>query len=64
MKFLYEYDFDVHYIKGKENVVVDALSKRQHELSSMIIGIDLREHIIHHLPRHEFYVEFCQIVHS
>ena len=30
----------------------------------MLTSIDLRERIIHHLPRDEFYVEFCQIVHS
>ena len=28
MEFLCEYDFDVHYIKGKENVIADALSRR------------------------------------
>ena len=28
MEFLCEYDFDIHYIKGKENVVVYSLSRR------------------------------------
>ena len=64
MEFLCKYDFDVHYIKGKENIVVDALSRGCHELASMVIGIDLQEHIIDHLPEDEFYAEFCQIVHS
>ena len=41
-----------------------ALSRGCHELASMVIGIDLQEHIIDHLPEDEFYVEFCQIVHS
>ena len=32
MEFLYEYDFDTKYIKGKEKKLVDALSRRVHEL--------------------------------
>ena len=46
MEFLCEYDFDVHYIKGKENVVADALSRRHRELSSMTTSTDLREWIL------------------
>ena len=30
MEFLAEYDFDIEYIKGKENKLVDALSHRWH----------------------------------
>lgn len=37
MEFLYEYDFDINHIKGKENKVVDALSKRLHELHATTI---------------------------
>jgi hypothetical protein len=29
---LCEYDFDIKHIKGKENKVVDALSRKVHEL--------------------------------
>lgn len=32
MEFLCEYEFDVHYIKGKKNIVVDSLSRRMHEI--------------------------------
>ena len=64
MEFLCEYDFEVQYIKGKENVVADALSRRRHELSSMVTSTDLRELIMHHLPKDEFYAKFCQIIHS
>jgi hypothetical protein len=32
LEFLCEYDFDIKHIKGKENKVVDALSKRVHEI--------------------------------
>ena len=59
MEFLCEYYFDVHYIKGKENVVIDALSRRCHEISSMITKIDLIECIFYHLPEDVFYAEVC-----
>jgi hypothetical protein len=32
LEFLCEYDFEIKHIKGKENKVVDALSRRVHEL--------------------------------
>jgi hypothetical protein len=32
LEFLCEYNFDIKHIKGKENKVVDALSRRVHEL--------------------------------
>jgi hypothetical protein len=32
LEFLCEYDFDIKHIKGKKNKVVDALSRRVHEL--------------------------------
>jgi hypothetical protein len=39
LKFLYEYDFDIKHIKGKENKVADALSKRVHELHATTISM-------------------------
>jgi hypothetical protein len=32
LEFLCEYEFDIKHIKGKENKVVDALSKRVHKI--------------------------------
>ena len=64
MEFLCEYDFDVHYIKGKENVVANALRKMCHELSSMTVSTDLRERILHYLPADELFTEVSQVVHS
>jgi hypothetical protein len=32
LEFLSEYDFEINHIKGKENQVVDALSRRDHEM--------------------------------
>ena len=57
MEFLCEYDFDVHYIKGKENVVADALSRRRHEVSVMSLGVDLRSRILEGLPSDTWYQE-------
>ena len=64
MEFLCEYDFDVHYIKGKENVVADALSQRRHELSSMVTNTNLRGRILQHLPEDDFYRDVCQMIRS
>ena len=36
------YDFDIEYVKGKNNVVVDALSRRPTTLSLMSLDIDWR----------------------
>ena len=37
LEFLSEYDFDIKNIKGKENKVVDVLSRRLHELHATTI---------------------------
>jgi hypothetical protein len=39
LDFFYEYDFDIKHIKGKENKVVDALSKRVYELHATTISM-------------------------
>jgi hypothetical protein len=39
LDFLCEYDFDINHIKAKENKVVDALSRRLHELQATSISI-------------------------
>jgi hypothetical protein len=38
LEFLCEYDLDIKHIKGKENKVVDALSRRVHELHDTTIS--------------------------
>jgi hypothetical protein len=37
LEFFIEYNFDIKHIKGKENKVVDALSKRVHEMHATTI---------------------------
>jgi hypothetical protein len=47
--FLCEYDFDIKHIKGKENKVVDAISRRVHELHATAINMyqtDLKDRIL------------------
>jgi hypothetical protein len=49
LEFLSEYDFDIKHIKGKENKVVDALSRRVHELHATTINMyqsDLKDKIL------------------
>jgi hypothetical protein len=37
LEFLCEYDFDIKHIKGKENKVANALSRKVHELHATTI---------------------------
>jgi hypothetical protein len=39
MEFLSEYDFDIKHIKGKENKIVDALSRRVHLMLATIVSM-------------------------
>ena len=59
MEFLCEFDFEIKHIKGNENKVVDALSKKVHEMhveSLSIFQPDLRKHIINRIGEDEMYV--------
>jgi hypothetical protein len=49
LEFLCEYDFDIKHIKGKENKVVDALSRKVHELHATTISMyrtELKDRIV------------------
>jgi hypothetical protein len=49
LEFLYEYDFNIKHIKGKENKVDDSLSIRVHELHATAISMyqsDLKDRIL------------------
>ena len=49
LEFLCEYDFDIRHIKGKDNKVVDGLSRKVHELHATAISMyqtDIKSRIL------------------
>ena len=60
LEFLCEVDFEIKHIKGKENKVVDALSRKVHEMHVASLSIcqpDLRQQITNHVVEDEMYVQ-------
>ena len=64
MEFLCEYDLNVHYIKGKGNMVADALRRRHNEVSFVTTCINWRERVLHNVLEDELYVEVYLLVQS
>ena len=60
MEFLCEFDFEIKHIKGKENKVADALSRKVHEMhvaSLRTCQPYLRQQIINHIVEDEVYLQ-------
>ena len=60
LEILCEFDFEIKHIKGKENEVVDAVSRKVHEMhlaSLSIFQSDLREQIINYTTEDQMYVQ-------
>ena len=55
-KLFSDYDFKISFFKGKENKVVDALSRRPHIGSIISIKNDLKDRIKSHLGRDAWYL--------
>ena len=55
MELLQEFDFDLEYVKGKENVVADALSKRPLTNAISCIGNSLIDEIKMHYVNDDFF---------
>jgi hypothetical protein len=56
-EFMSEYDFGISYIKGKENVVTDALSRRPRIFSLVPLKVNLREHVLEQLQGGSWYLK-------
>ena len=56
-EFMSEYDFGILYIKGKEKVVADALSRRPCVFSLILLKVNLREHVLTQLQGDSWYLE-------
>jgi hypothetical protein len=52
-----EYDFGISYIKGNENVVTDALSRRPHVFSLVPLKVNLRERVLTQLRGDSWYLK-------
>jgi hypothetical protein len=59
-----EYDFGISYIKEKENVVTDALSRRPRIFSLVTLKVNLREHVLTKLPRDSCYLKITSNLQS
>ena len=60
LEFLCEFDFEIKHIKGRENKVADALSRKMQEMhvaSLSIFQSDLRQQIVNHTVGDELYVQ-------
>ena len=59
LQFLCEFDFDIKHVKGKENKVVDALSRRMHVMHVATINTcnsDLKSRILEALSLDDYYL--------
>jgi hypothetical protein len=56
-EFMSEYDFGISYIKGKENVVIDALSRRPRVFSLVPLKVNLRERVLMQLQGDSWYLK-------
>ena len=57
LEFLCKFEFEIKHVKGKENKVVDSLSKIVYVASMSIFNYDLRENIISVTTKYEKYIK-------
>src|SRR5271154_2977254 len=51
------YDFDIEYVKGENNVVADALSRRPAVCSLMEVSVDWKSHLLVEYSKNKFACE-------
>lgn len=61
-KRIQSYDFDIKYVKGNKNVVVDALSRMQTTFSLMDINNDWRELLLVDYSKNKFVCELLNVI--
>ena len=54
------YEFDIQYVKGKNNMVVDSLSRRPATLSLMSLDTDWRGRILVEYSKNRFSCEMLE----
>jgi hypothetical protein len=62
-----EYDFEIKHIKGKENQVVDALSRRAHEMHIAAISMyrtDLKDKIMEATNSYQHYLKIKETIYN
>jgi hypothetical protein len=59
-----EYDFVISYIKGKENVVMDTLSRRPCIFSLVPLKVNLREQVLGQILGDSWYLKVTSTLHS
>ena len=57
MSKIHAYDFEIEYVKGKNNVVADALSQRPTTLSLLDILVDWKDHLLVEYSKNKFACE-------
>jgi hypothetical protein len=65
LEFLSEYDFDIKHVKGKENKVVDALSRRLHLMHATYVSMHqsyLKRRILDVVVTYEHYLQVNEIL--
>jgi hypothetical protein len=57
---VHAFDFDIEYVKGKKNIMADALSRRPAASSLMEISADWKSHLLVEYSKNEFACEVME----